>query len=201
MPGASLLYLKYTVTGNSCQIRSQASVLFSLFSRKQPFLTNGGRDGNIRYMNASSSSLGNPGVILFVGAAAMQRPEADYSPLFDEMERHGINEITTLTETDALTLEAALSTPGIGLCIVTGYLFLDREIAVIFARAVEGGLRLLVLDTVLENKTLAERLHISNIKHKVRIEKMEFSNWDAVKCRLLRAILDDEFRRLKNAPD
>lgn len=137
-------------------------------------------------------------VLVFVGTGDAKQAFATYRLLFDEIERHGIHDITSLAKTDAAALESALSASGNRLCIVIDYPFLDSEIAGMFARAVDKGLRLLVLDAGLENKTLAERLKIVNIKHKVRIEKMEFGNWGAEKAHLLSVILKDEFQQLKN---
>lgn len=136
-------------------------------------------------------------VLLFLGDGDAKGASGKYSPLFDEIERQGIHEITVLTETDEAAVGSALSTSKNTLCIATDYSFRNREIADIFARTIDNGLRLLVLDASLENKTLAERLNITNIKHKVRIEKMEFGNWNTNKNRLLSVILGDELQRLK----
>ena len=87
-------------------------------------------------------------------------------------------------------------TPGEGrLLIVAGYSFDDRKTNSIIAEEVEAGLRLLLLDTGIQYKRLSESLKISNIKHKVRIENMEFGNWDEHKLTLLSGILKDECQR------
>jgi len=136
-------------------------------------------------------------VLLFIGEEDMKvRPE-DYVPLFDEIEQQGIHDITMLTVTDAGAVESALLSPNT-LCITIGYSFRNRKIADVFARAIDGGLRMLVLDSSLENKILAERLNITDIKHKVRIEKIDFGKRDEVDIEILGSILRDEISRIRS---
>ncbi|MBN2240531.1 MAG: hypothetical protein JW712_12225 [Dehalococcoidales bacterium] len=86
--------------------------------------------------------------------------------------------------------------PGEGkLLIVIGFSFNDRRITSMVAEGIEAGLRLLVLDSSLQYKQLAERLNISNIKHKARIEKTEFGNRDESTIKLLSGIVRDEMQR------
>ena len=81
------------------------------------------------------------------------------------------------------------------LCIVIGYSFDDRVMNGILTLAIERGVRVLVLDNDVQYKQLAERLGVSGIKHKVRIENMELGKWDENGRKLLSGILADELRR------
>lgn len=82
------------------------------------------------------------------------------------------------------------------ICIAIGYSFRDKKVADIVGEAVDNGMRLLVIDKTLQYLQLANRLGIANVKHKVRIEEMEFGDWNDEKKLLLAAIVSDEFRRL-----
>jgi hypothetical protein len=57
-------------------------------------------------------------------------------------------------------------------------------------------MRILVFSNDIEYKHLAEYLGVSNIKHKARIEKIDFNNPDTDDILLLSGIIDDELRRI-----
>ena len=93
-------------------------------------------------------------------------------------------------------IEKVLSHNNVGLSCIIGDIFSNPDANRILARQSDKGMRILVFSNDIEYKHLAENLGVSNIKHKARIEKIDFNNPDDDSISLLSDVIDDELRRV-----
>jgi hypothetical protein len=93
-------------------------------------------------------------------------------------------------------VDKTLSQNNINLCCVIGNVFYNTEINRRLTDISDEGVRILVFSNDIEYKHLAEYLRVPNIKHKARIEKIDFNNPDNGDILLLSGIIDDELRRI-----
>lgn len=80
------------------------------------------------------------------------------------------------------------------LCIVIGYSFRDKIINKLFTPALKKGLRLLVFDNNIRYEQLEQRLNLYNIERKVRIENIDFGNWNDTKVQAISNVLGEELK-------
>jgi hypothetical protein len=89
-------------------------------------------------------------------------------------------------------LEGFLSSKTLRLCIAIGYSFRDKIINEKFRPALEGGLRLLILDPNMKKAQLKQTFDMLEIDDQIRIENIHFGDWSPPRRNRLAEVLGEE---------